>query len=352
MTLNAALALEGRTLPNGWVVGPLRVPAADATGGVFSVSYPVSKENGTQGFLKVLNLGLAMQQTDVVGTLLWMTSQFSAERDLCVMCGEKRLSKIVTAIDHGALQFPEYAPLSSVSYIIFEMATHDVRRALSLHAEIDEVIRLEYLHSIAMGLRQLHGIKVAHQDVKPSNFLVFPDESDGRATGKLADLGRAFRSDQPNSLDSETIPGDRNYAPPEQLYGYLVPDEAGRRFGADLFQLGNMACFLFTGRTMNAMFGRVLDPKVHWKNYGDDYDTALPYLEEGYSRILSRLEERLTSTAGREIVPIIGYLCEPDYKKRGHPAARKQIHGSPYRLDRVITDLDLGARRAAVRVNR
>ncbi|WP_285137798.1 hypothetical protein [Microbacterium sp. lyk4-40-TSB-66] len=350
--MNAALALEGRILPNGWLVGPVRVPASDATGGVFSVSYPVSKDDGTQGFLKVLNLGLAMQQQDVVGTLLWMTSQFSAERDLCVMCGERRLSKIVTAIDHGSLQLAEYAPLSSVSYIVFEMATHDVRRAMSLHAELDEVIRLEYLHSIAMGLRQLHGIKVAHQDLKPSNFLVFPPGTDGRATGKIADLGRAYRADQPNSLDSETIPGDRNYAPPEQLYRYSVPDERGRRYGADLFQLGNMVCFLFTGRTMNAMLGRVLDPQLHWRKYGDSYQTVLPYLEEAYSRIVAKLEEKLTSSAGRDVVRIVAYLCEPDYEKRGHPGARKQAYGSPYGLERVISDFDLAARRAAARVNR
>lgn len=349
---NAALELEGRTLPNGWVVGPLRIPAADATGGIFSVTYPVSKADGTQGFMKVLDLGLALKQPDTVNALFALTSQFKAERDLCMACGERRLSRVVTAIDSGEVHLPEFGLLSSASYIIFELATHDVRRALSMNDEIDVVIRLEYLHSIAMGLRQLHGIEVAHQDLKPSNFLIFPNDADGRARGKLADLGRAFQASRPVSIDSLVLPGDRNYAPPEQLYGHLVPDERSRRYGADLFQLGNMACFLFLGRTMNSMLGQALDPQLHWSRFGDTYEAALPYVQEAFSRVMLEVDETLKSSGEREVARVIRYLCEPDYSRRGHPASRRQKYGSPFALDRVVSDLDLAARRAASRISR
>lgn len=349
---NAALELEGRELPNGWKVGALRVPAADATGGIFSVTYPVSKPDGTRGFMKVLDLGLALTQPDTVDALFALTSQFRAERDLCMACGERRLSKVVTAIDSGEIRLPEFGLLSSVSYIVFEMATHDVRRALSIHDEIDVVIRLEYLHNIAMGLRQLHGIRVAHQDLKPSNFLVFPDGSNGRAQGKLADLGRAYQADRPVAIDGLILPGDRNYAPPEQLYGHEVPDERDRRYGADLYQLGNMASFLFLARTMNSMMGQALDPQLHWGAYGDSYHSVLPYLQEAFSRVMVDVDAALTSPGGREVARIIRYLCEPDYSRRGHPAARRQKHGSPHALDRVVSDLDLAARRAAAGIVR
>ena len=331
-------------MPNGWVVGALRVPEPEATGGVFSVSYPVEKPDGTQGFLKVLNLAVALGSVNFVDRLQALTTQFQAERDLCVMCGERRLSNVVVAIDHGEIQLPEYA-LGSVSYIIFELATHDVRRALAISSAVDDVVKLEYLHSMALGLRQLHSVRVSHQDLKPSNFLVFPDLPNGRATGKLGDLGRAFRADAPSTLDLLPLPGDRNYAPPEQQYGHVYPDERTRRYAADLYQLGSLAAFMFSGRTINAWLTEKLDPSHHWTTWGDDFDTVLPYLDDAFGDALDDIQALRTGQFGGELRQLISYLCEPDAKRRGHPAARRQIHGNPYSLDRVITAIDLSARR-------
>ncbi len=344
--MNAALHLEGMTLPNGWVVGALRIPDEDATGGVFSVSYPVRKPDGTIGFLKVLNLAIAMRQPNMVDALRAVTTQFAAERDLCVMCGEKRLANVVVALDHGEIQLPEFA-LPTVSYIVFELATHDVRHALTIAGAINDVIRLEYLHSMALGLRQLHSIRVSHQDLKPSNFLVFPALPNGRATGKLGDLGRAFQADVPSALDQALVPGDRTYAPPEQLYRHMYADERTRRYAADLYQLGSLAAFMFTGRTMNAWLSDNLDPAHHWSNWGDDFPSVLPYLDDAYADALDQIQELRPGPLGVELRQLITYLCEPDATRRGHPAARRQLHGNPYSLDRVITAIDLSARRVS-----
>ncbi|MBS0023212.1 protein kinase domain-containing protein [Microbacterium paraoxydans] len=341
---NAALHLEGRSLPNGWVVGPLRVPDDDATGGMFSVSYPVERADGTKGFLKVLNLAVALRSPSFVDALQSLTTQFAAERDLCIMCGERRLSNVVVAIDHGEIQLPEFA-LGSVSYIVFELATHDVRRALAIGATVDDVIKLEYLHSMALGLRQLHSARVSHQDLKPSNFLVFPDLPSGRATGKLGDLGRAFRADAPSALDLLPVPGDRNYAPPEQQYGHVYPDEKTRRYAADLYQLGSLAAFMFTGRTINAWLSEHLDSAHHWNAWGDEFEAVLPYLDDAFGDVLDGIEAVRPGRFGAELRQMISYLCEPDATRRGHPSARRQLHGNPYALDRVITAIDLSARR-------
>ncbi|WP_082008124.1 protein kinase domain-containing protein [Microbacterium mangrovi] len=341
---NAALHLEGQTLPNGWLVGPLRVPDAEATGGIFSVSYPVRKADGSQGFLKVLNLAYAFASFNVVDALKDLTTQFAAERDLCIMCGERRLANVVVAIDHGEIQLPGYV-IGSVSYIVFELATHDVRHALALADKVDDVIKLEYLHSMALGLRQLHSIRVSHQDLKPSNFLVFPELPNGRATGKLGDLGRAFRADAPSALDLLPRPGDGNYAPPEQQYEHVYPDERTRRYAADLYQLGSLAAFMFTGRTINTWLTEKLDPAHHWSQWGDDYEAVLPYLNDAYGAVLDEIESSRSGAFAHELREMIGYLCEPDATRRGHPVARRQKHGNPFALDRVITAIDLSSRR-------
>ncbi|MDU0346761.1 hypothetical protein RWH44_13745 [Microbacterium sp. KSW2-29] len=331
-------------LPNGWVVGQLRVPDPEATGGVFSVSYPVHKLDGTQGFLKVLNLSRAFAVPNFLDELQSLTTQFRAERDLCVMCGERRLANVVVAIDHGEIRLPEYA-LGAVSYIVFELATHDVRKALAVSQGVDDVIKLEYLHSVALGLRQLHSIRVSHQDLKPSNFLVFPDLPNGRATGKLGDLGRAFRADSPSVLDDLATPGDSSYAPPEQLYGHIYQDEGTRRYAADIYQMGSLAVFMFTGRTMNAWLASKLEPSHHWAKWGDSYSAVLPYLEDAYGEVLDDVESSRPGGSGRQFRELVTYLCEPDAERRGHPASRRQRHGNPYALDRVITSIDLLARR-------
>src|SRR5205823_2049082 len=64
------------------------------------------------------------------------------------------------------------------------------------------------LHHIATGLYQLHSAEVAHQDLKPSNILVFEG-----STSKIADLGCASVKGVASPRDSAAFAGDRTYAP-------------------------------------------------------------------------------------------------------------------------------------------
>jgi len=342
---NAALHLENLVLEGGWVVGPPNRFDGDHTGGAFSVTYIATRGDGSQGFLKVLDLAQALASDDLVDTLSGLTAEFRAERNLCEMCGTKRLSRVVTAITHGEVKVPNFV-IGTVPYIIFELATHDVRVALGRAEQIDTVVKLEYAHSLATGVRQLHQIGVAHQDIKPSNILVFP-KSANRAVGKIGDLGRAYREDVDSPHDHLLVPGDRSYAPPEQQYRHQFDDPATRRFAADLYQLGSLITFMFTGRTMNTFITINLARHHRSAFYGDSYQSVIPYLDEAYENALQRIESELPPVIADRLARLIRYLCEPDAALRGHPAARQQPDGSNFSLERTVAELDLLVRIAA-----
>lgn len=342
---NAALNLEGQTLNGGWVVGSLNERDPSATGGMFSVSYIVSHADGRKGFLKVIDLVRVFSDIDLLQETI---NEYIAERDLLIMCGERRLSKVVTAIDHGQFLLPGYI-LGSVNYIIFELATSDVRIALSQGDQIDLLIKLEMIHQLATGLRQLHLHEVAHQDLKPSNFLVFGDSASSDVSGKIADLGRAFRPSVPTAHDAMVRPGDISYAPPEQLYRHQYEDWRVRRFAADLYQLGNLISFIFGAVTINALLALQLNPQHHWTRFGDSYDEALPYVIDAFDASLDYLKDAFPAEVAEDLTAMIAYLCYPDALQRGHPAARRRGN-SPYALERVVAQIDLIARRLSVRL--
>lgn len=342
--MNASLHLEGQILPGGWVVGARHT--GSGTEGAFSVSYSVRHESGREGFLKVLDLVGVFGDLEALSVAV---SDYLAERDLLLLCGAVGMSRVVIALDHGRVTLDGFYPLlSQVHYIIFEMADTDLNEALSATELSDMAIRLELLRDYAVGLRQLHTRSIAHQDLKPANALVFAGEIGTRDSGKIGDLGSAFQSTNATSHDNDLIPGDRSFAPPEQLYGYEHPDIATRRFGADLYQLGSLICYTFGGVTINGLLSQRLSRHHHWDNFGDGYLQALPYLQEAYATVIKDLRETLPSSVAQEIASLIECLCEPEANRRGHPRARIGL-GSPFALERIVADLNLAAVRARSR---
>lgn len=343
--INAALHLEGVTLPGGWVVGRRNPPKAD--GGLFSVSYPVVDQSGRRGFLKVLDLVGVFGDLQALGEAV---NDYLAERDLVLMCGSASMTRVVVAVDHGEITLPHFFPLlSTVHYIIFEEADLGDLNDVLAHAETADVaVRLDLIHDYAVGLQQLHAQKIAHQDVKPANSLVFSATTGGRDRGKVGDLGQAFQASTPTSHDSLLIPGDRSFAPPELLYDFEYQDMATRRFAADLYQLGSLTCYAFGGVTMNGLLAQHLAPEHHWDSFGDGYLEVLPYLQEAYTASLLDLQQTLPRSVSSEITRMVEYLCEPEAHRRGHPRSRSG-RGSRYALTRVVADLNLAAVRARSR---
>lgn len=336
--LNAALNLVGRRLNDWTVVERLQ------TEGQFSVAYAVTDDAGRRAFMKVLDLVSVFGELEEQRAAI---DDYLAERDLLLLCGEERMTRVVTALDHGRVTLDGFLPpLATVYFIVFEFAEGDMNRALSEAGSVDVDVRLHLLHDLAVGLRQLHRRKIAHQDLKPSNMLVFGGGA-ARNHGKVADLGRAFQASTPTGHDQMLIPGDKSYAPPEQLYGFQHSDSKVRRFGADLYQLGSLIAYTFTGVTMNGYLAERLSPEHHWDTFSDGYGAALPYLEEAYTDVIAEVARRLPVDVAEELGSVIEYLCAPDCARRGHPRSRV-AHGSIYSLERVISALDLAAVRARI----
>jgi|ERR1019366_6610737 serine/threonine protein kinase len=248
-----AFLLQGLQVGD-WVVGPPTPRAVGATGGNFSCCYPVTRKDGTRGFLKALDFSRALQAPDPVTALRILTEAYDFERTVLLDCKVRKMDRVVSAIEDGKVQVNNTAA-GVVPYLIFEAADCDLRTQLSTMGSVDVAWKLRCLHHMATGLRQLHTAVTAHQDLKPSNVLVF-----GGNSSKVADVGCASRKGTVCPRDHMQIAGDPAYAPPELFYGYYDPEWSTHRLGCDLYLLGSMSVFLFSGLSMTSLLFTHVSP--------------------------------------------------------------------------------------------
>jgi serine/threonine protein kinase len=335
--MTVARSLTGLTLDNGWTVIGLVGRLPNATGGFFSVGYHVVRADGKTAFLKAMDYSGAFQIPVRTADLLHaFTQMYRFERDLCLKCRDEGLSRVVHAIDSGSIRVIPNDPYSVVEYLIFEKAEGDIRAFLDAQADLDIAFAFRALHHIAVGLHQLHGVNVAHQDLKPSNVLLF-----GNDGSKVADLGRAWAKGIPSPHDDAECPGDLHYGPPELLYGAVPTDERARRFGPDLYHLGSMAVFIFLRTHLNALIDMQLDREHHHTRWGGTYAAVLPYVQAAFAKALAtfraQLPDRIRPTRLKdELTTILAQLCEPDLEHRGHPGNRGGP-GNQYSLEKYIS---------------
>jgi serine/threonine protein kinase len=336
-----AYRLEGLELDGGWHVEKRIDPPVGATGGNFSCGYHVTRSDGTRGFLKALDFSRALAEKDPSRALEPLINAYNFERTLLGKCRTRNMDRIVLALADGSVQVDASSPIGIVQYVIFECAECDLRIRLHLLGDLELAWKLRSLHHIATGLSQLHGQQVAHQDVKPSNVLVF----DGK-TLKIADLGSASVRGSGGPRDHWPFAGDPAYAPIEALYGYLDPEWTVRRQGCDLWHLGSMAVFLFTGATMNSLILQEIPNPMRPKAWTGSFADAIPYVTDAFGRVLDTFGSHVTDQRLRgDLVDIVRHLCDPDPKRRGHPVNVAQ-GGNPFAVERYVSWFDLLARRA------
>jgi eukaryotic-like serine/threonine-protein kinase len=341
----AAESLEGVDLPGGWHVLERIERPPGSTGGFFSVSYHVRSDSGDVAFLKVLDYSAALASGEDPATVLnLMTAGYLFEVEVLELTGSHRLSRVVRALDHGETTVtpPGTRQDERINYLVFEVADGDVRDAIDAADRIDHAWKLRMLHHATNGIRQLHGVGIAHQDLKPSNVLVF----NGGEESKVADLGCASVLGAVSPRDGSGIAGDRRAAPPELLYGQVDPDWHQRRIGCDLYHVGSLGVFLFAGQGMTPLLVKRLPEPHRPGHWGDSYSEVLPFVRVAFDEVWEEIAKDVPSAIGDDLVVALRELCDPDPDLRGHPKNRGQLNALA--LERYVTTFDRLARKMAI----
>jgi len=288
--------------------------------------------------LKALDFSRAFRSKDPARQMQSLTAAYNFERDLLVSCNNKRLTHVIHTLADGV-----YCPTDGipVHYLIFELAEGDIRNFVDFSKAFDLAWALRSLHNSAVGLMQLHKNGVAHQDVKPSNILVFPGN-----LSKIGDVGRASVRDNFNNLhDNLDYAGDPDYAPIELLYNNINPDWNVRRLACDLYLFGSLVFFLYLIWELTSALLTLLDDSHHYLNWTGNYSEVLPYIRQAYNDVLIELKTQLNKNPfSSDIVEMVKQLCDPDPLKRGHPLNHRQTN--PFSLERYVSKLDSLATRA------
>lgn len=334
--------LEGQII-NGWNVLNTIGSFTGATGGHFSAGYIVERD-GTTAFLKAMDLHSAARKG--LNAISEETSQFIFERDLMSFCADRRLSRIIKLIDCGEfvpLSTAEKTEFNTVYYMVFELADGDIRRELTLNKGAGANWKLRILHHVAVGVSQLHGVKIAHQDVKPSNVLAFNLDS----SFKLTDLGRSSSKTFSAPTDKCPFPGDYNYAPPEYHFGFVPPNDQDRRQGSDAYLLGSLISFLFCG--LGAFMATLQHAPIEYRpgNWQGNFSDVLPFWTTAHSEATLALSSHIPDYCREDLISIYFQLCHPDPSTRGHPRARARI-GRPLGLERYISRFDAIAKKTSI----
>lgn len=132
------------------------------------------------------------------------------------------------------------------------------------HLEEDE--SLNYLHKIANALSYIHGFKVNHLDIKPSNIMVRSSDNEPI----LIDFGISKQYDEKKNETSTTPPGiSDGYSPLEQYKAGGVSTFSPQ---ADIYALGATLYKMLTGITPPSASDVLNDglPKI---------DTIAPYIQ-------------------------------------------------------------------------
>ncbi len=330
--------LVGKQLRNGWKIERERSSLPSATGCKHSVACIAHNSDGRQAFVKVLDTTVDRAMPDPLADLKLRIDTFLYERNLVEKCAAHRMSRVVRSIESGEVEDDD--SLNPIYYLMFELAEGDLREQADLNKRFDVAFRFRVLHRTAIGLEQMHWAQIAHQDLKPSNIVVFPKDET-----KIADLGHAHDRKIVRPGKDLAIAADPAYAPPEQLYGRKPTEWAVRRLAPDLYLLGSLAVFMFTGVGMTAQLSGQLRPEHHWDVWLGTYEDVLPYVREAYEAVMEEFSESIDLVEPDELVTLVRYLSEPDPLLRGHPR-NVDGHGSQFGLRRFVSRFNVLASHA------
>lgn len=342
---NLSENLLGKTIGN-WYISK-KLSHKSSTGGNFSVGYEATNIiDSTKGFFKALDYSSIFEKPNFAENLNAMTSAYLFERELLNKCKDKNLKYVIRILDSGEYSLPidersnGFIHYPHINYLVFEIADRSMRNIIDLSKAFDYSWALRSLHNIAVAVEEMHGIQIAHQDIKPSNILLF----DNKNKSKLGDVGRSSSMETPAWHDRLNYAGDSTYSPFEQLYGYIDPDWKTRRFSCDMFMFGNLIMTYFNNVSITSAVLNKLQPSCYPLNWPDTYQTILPQINNKFSECLNEFNHNIDTELRDELINMIKQLCHPDLSLRGDMKNKKR-GAQQYSLTRFISKLDLLARK-------
>jgi serine/threonine protein kinase len=325
--------LVGETF-NGWKLTEKIAQPDNNTGGNFSVGYYAVGPSGNNVFVKVMDYYRALVDKDPPRKMQEMTKAYVFEVDLLKLCNDKKMKYIVRIIDEGTV----YIKNQPISFIVLEKADASARNMIDISRFLDYAWCLRSLHNVAVAVEGLHKERVAHQDIKPSNVVLFSELK----LSKLGDFGRSSKIGVDMPHDEFSNAGDPNHTAFELLYNQINPDWEKRRYGCDMFMIGDLIMSYFNNisivtATLNKL-GRDFYPGI-WKG---NYDEICPYITYAFYEAIKEFNEHIPLKLRTELQKLVIELCNPVVSKRGDT---RYSDGRRYSLERYITRLDLLAER-------
>ena len=359
MARNADYAhkLIGYTFNKGWKVLSVHKTVGKPTGGIYSICFDVEKD-GHLCFMKALDLNQYINKAanngetvDYVGCIKVMTDQYTYERDLSRACFNRRVKNVACVIDDGQ-EFVEPLGNVLVPYLVFDMADYDLREKLDISDCLDLAWKMTSLHDVAVGLQSLHKAGITHQDIKPSNILIYNKEMND--TTKIGDLGCSDCDFLSSPYKSRIFTGDHTYSPPERAYKLLENrNPFTQKLLTDCYLLGSLIVYYLTGFSMNAIINKYMPESCLPEVFSGTLDELKAYLQNAFTQALMEIEKTIPDVKYKErLLSAIGYLCNPDPTRRGHPCNISHAYGNPCNLERFVSILDLIRRQAELDISK
>lgn len=339
--LGPAEQLTGRVLNGRWVVLDRLARDGGDTGSSRSSCYYAVSPEGRHAFVKAYDF----RRDDIGGDterLQRILSEFNNERRVHEYCRDRNLSRVTQIYDHGV----EAVEGQGVHFLVCEYADRSLR---NYHppgsGDVPAHDRLVALRKIASALVQLHSVGVAHQDVKPSNAVYFDDDRI-----KITDLGSASCIHLPAPPhDDDPYVGQPNYAPYELLYnsGHQASWHR-RRYGCDVFLLGNLIFTSFVGCSLTPLAMHALNERLWPENFSGPYEEILPDLTSAHALVIPEfMQPFVPDCIFGDLVNLVGSLAHPNPEKRGLGRRAPGAHPS-FDLHRSVGTLNTLAARARI----